>query len=43
MFALPSPSVGGGAIDPLSGGLILGLGGLALAARRRSRSEEGRG
>ncbi|MBW2274278.1 MAG: VWA domain-containing protein [Deltaproteobacteria bacterium] len=35
MFDLPTPSVGGGAIDPVSGGLVLGLAGLALGARRR--------
>jgi Ca-activated chloride channel family protein len=30
---------GGGAIDPISGGLVLGLGALALARRRRSSAE----
>jgi Ca-activated chloride channel family protein len=35
MFDLPTPSLGGGgAIDPLSGLLALGLGALGLAARR---------
>jgi hypothetical protein len=35
MFDLPTPSIGGGgAIDPLSGVLALGLGALGLAARR---------
>ena len=35
MFDLPTPSIGGGgAIDPLSGLLALGLGALGLAARR---------
>ena len=43
MFDFPTPSVGGGAIDPLSGGLVLGLGGLALASRRRARNEGERG
>ena len=35
MFRGPSPSIGGGAIDPLSGAIVLGLGALAVAARRR--------
>jgi Ca-activated chloride channel family protein len=38
MFDLPTPSIGGGgAIDPLSGVLALGLGALGLAARRSER------
>jgi len=40
MFHFPTPSVGGGAIDPVSGGLVLGLASLALASRRRTRDEE---
>lgn len=39
MFDLPAPRVGGGAIDPLSGALALGLGALALAASRRTRGQ----
>jgi Ca-activated chloride channel family protein len=35
MFQLPTPSIGGGAIDPLSGTLILGLAALGVAARRQ--------
>ena len=35
MFRSPIPSIGGGAIDPLSGAIVLGLGALAAAARRR--------
>jgi Ca-activated chloride channel homolog len=31
------PSIGGGAIDPLSGGIALALFGLGIAARRRQR------
>jgi Ca-activated chloride channel family protein len=38
MFSLPTPSAGGGAIDPLSGTLILGLGALGLTARRRGHT-----
>ncbi len=38
MFRRPAPSVGGGAIDPFGGALVLGLGGLALATRRRARA-----
>jgi len=36
MFQVPTPSVGGGAIDPLTGSIALGLGALALAGRRRT-------
>ena len=43
MFDLPTPSVGGGAIDPVSGGLVIGLAGLALSSRRRPRKDEERG
>ena len=37
MFDRPVPSLGGGALDPLSGALALGLGALGLAAARRRR------
>jgi len=40
MFDVPTPSVGGGAIDPLTGTIALGLGALALAGRRRSSKRE---
>jgi Ca-activated chloride channel family protein len=36
MFQVPTPSIGGGAIDPLTGTIALGLGALALAGRRRT-------
>jgi Ca-activated chloride channel family protein len=41
MFDLPSPSVGGGAIDPVSGALALGLGALAWRSRRRGDGDAG--
>jgi len=41
MFDLPTPSVGGGAIDPISGVLMLGLGSLAWRTRRRSGQAAG--
>jgi Ca-activated chloride channel family protein len=37
MFDGSAPSLGGGALDPLSGALALALGGLGLAAARRRR------
>jgi Ca-activated chloride channel family protein len=40
MFQLPAPDIGGGAIDPLTGALALGLGALALAGRRRAGRRE---
>jgi len=36
MFDLPAPSIGGGAIDPVTGLLALGAGVLGLASRRRA-------
>jgi Ca-activated chloride channel family protein len=42
MFDRPSPSLGGGALDPAGALIVLGLGGLAAGARRRAtRSEQG--
>jgi Ca-activated chloride channel family protein len=41
MFRLPAPGIGGGAIDPLTGAIALGLGALALGGRRRT-SRRGR-
>jgi Ca-activated chloride channel family protein len=40
MFRVPAPSIGGGAIDPLTGTIALGLGALALASRRRMSRRE---
>jgi Ca-activated chloride channel homolog len=40
-FHQPAPSVGGGAIDPLTGGLALGLAGLAVVAMARRRAPRG--
>jgi Ca-activated chloride channel family protein len=40
MFRVPAPSIGGGAIDPLTGTIALGLGALALAGRRRMSQRE---
>lgn len=37
MFDLPAPGIGGGAIDPLSGALALGLGALAMRGVRGRR------
>ena len=37
MFGHRAPSLGGGALDPLSGALALGLGALGLLGRRRRR------
>jgi len=42
-FSLPTPSLGGGAIDPITGGIAVGLGLLAVAARRRRGQREGEG
>jgi len=42
MFKLPAPSLGGGAVDPLTGLLALGLGAAGLVTRRRSGSGEER-
>ncbi len=39
MFERSAPSLGGGAIDPLSGALALGLAALGLAAGRRHRGK----
>ncbi len=36
-FSKPSPSVGGGAVDPITGGIALSLAGLAAAKLRRRR------
>ena len=36
MFSHRAPSVGGGAVDPFSAAIALGLAGLAIVARRRS-------
>lgn len=40
-FNRPAPSVGGGAVDPLTGGMALSLAGIAVASylRRRGRTE----
>jgi Ca-activated chloride channel family protein len=40
-FTQPAPSVGGGAIDPLTGGMALSLAGLAAAAMARRRTQCG--
>jgi hypothetical protein len=40
MFDLPTPSIGGGAIDPLTGLLVLGLAACGFTARSRSGREE---
>jgi Ca-activated chloride channel family protein len=40
MFRVPTPRVGGGAIDPLTGAIALGLGALALAGRRQASRRE---
>ena len=39
-FSEPSPSVGGGAVDPITGGIALGLAGLAAAKLRRRRGRQ---
>jgi Ca-activated chloride channel family protein len=41
-FTQPAPSVGGGAIDPLTGGMALSLAGLAAAAMARRRTQHSR-
>jgi Ca-activated chloride channel family protein len=41
-FSHPSPSAGGGAVDPITGGIILlGLAGMALGGLRRNGQREG--